>query len=123
MRTTSGATISRLAPRMSRVVAASAASGSCVEGLLVGPQQVDGGQHDAAGGHHRPPPVGEEGADRIRNSPTNPFSPGRPMVASMATVKTAARIGRRPLQAPQLDDLPRLAALVDPADQDEQQRR
>ena len=71
----------------------------------------------------RPPPT--TGAmrnvpARTRNSPTKPLSPGSPMAASMATVNTAAMIGRGPLQPPQLVDLPGLATLVDPADHDEQ---
>jgi len=64
-----------------------------VEDLLVGPEQVEGGEDDAQGGDHRPPTVGEEGAERIRNSLTKPFNPGRPIEASIETVKMAARTG------------------------------
>ena len=39
---------------------------------------------------------------RMRNSPTNPLSPGRPIDESITTVNTAAKIGAtfcRPLSA------------------------
>ena len=57
---------------------------------------------------------------RIRNSPTNPLSPGRPIELIITTRKTAARTGTdfcRPLQ---LGDLPGVAALVDHPDQEEE---
>ena len=57
---------------------------------------------------------------RMRNSPTKPLSPGRPIDDSITTVNTAARIGAAFCRPVQLGDLAGVAALVDHADEEEQ---
>ncbi len=57
---------------------------------------------------------------RTRNSPTKPFSPGRPMEDSITTVKMPANTGATFCDALQLGDLVGVAAVVEEAEQDEQ---
>ena len=57
---------------------------------------------------------------RIRYSPTKPFRPGTPIELSMTTMKPAAKIGATDWMPVQLADLAGVAALVDPADHEEQ---
>ena len=57
---------------------------------------------------------------RMRNSPTKPLRPGRPIDDSITTVNTPAKIGADLLQALELGDLAGVAALVDHPDEEEQ---
>ncbi len=120
MRMTSGATIRRSLHPRSLVLAASSSRGLAVEDLLVGPEQVDGGDDHAHDGHHRPPPVGQEGADQHQELTDEPVEPGHPDGGQHGHGEHPGHHRGRRLQAPQRGDLPGLAPLVDPPDQDEQ---
>ena len=60
---------------------------------------------------------------RIRNSPTKPFSPGRPIEDSV-TIKKERSVYRHTIrQAAEFVDQPRMTAVVNHADDQEQARR
>ena len=69
--------------------------GLSVEGLLVGPEQVDRSEDDTARRDDRPPTVGEECAGQDEELSDKSVSPGTPIEASMTRVKTPASTGTR----------------------------
>ena len=119
MRMISGAITSRSAIERSRVVACSTPH-LAVEDLLVGPQQVEGGHDDPDGGHHGPPPVGEEGPGQHQELAHEPVQPGQADGGQHGHGEGGRHDRGRRLQPAQLGDLPGLPALVDPADEQEQ---
>ena len=56
---------------------------------------------------------------RMRNSPTKPLSPGRPIEDSITTMNTAAKMGAG-FWRPRSSAISRVAALVDHPDEEEQ---
>ena len=98
MRMMSGAMISRsLHPRS--LVLVSVLGGLAVEDLLVGPQEVDRGDDDAQDGHHRPPPVGHEGADQHQELTHEPVEPGHADGGQHGHGEDAGHHRRRGLEA------------------------
>ena len=120
MRPSSGAMTSALAPREVGQVGVRVV-GLAVEDPLVGPEQVERGEDHARWRPRRPTSDAVRNEPRrMRNSPTKPLRPGRPIEVSIDDREDAGQDRRRLLEAVELGDLAGVAALVDHADEEEQ---
>ena len=94
--------------------------GLAVEGALVGPEEVDGGEDHAGGAHHGPPPPGHEAAEKDEELTDEPVEAGHADGAQHHHGEDAGEPGGHLLEAAEGGDLARVAALVEHADQEEE---
>ena len=91
-----------------------------MEDLLIAPEQVDGGDDHAGCSGNGPPAMGDERADQDEELSDESIEPGNADRGQHGQGEHTGQDGRRGLQPLERTDLPRVAAFVDPAHQDEQ---